>query len=206
MNQTNRPSRPTRLSLTVTSDLLAGFCLLTGGGFTIDLASECSVRELLCGQMGVPPDYLDTRIQTIFLNSKPVDDPDTATVTPGATLALSAAMPGLVGAIFRRGSYYAVLRSRVPGAGPNDDPAASRQGHVLLKLFNMVQQELGPEFLRRGIRIHGAALADLLRRSADTLRAGILAAEMDGTPTAPARLFDTSWTDREICLAVCPSS
>jgi len=206
MDLTDGSSCPTRLSLTVERDLLAAFCLLTGGGFPVDLPRECSVRELLCRQLGIPRDYLDRRIQTIFLNFRPVDNPDAATVTPGATVALSAAMPGLVGAIFRRGGYYAVLRSRVPGDGPTDGPAPGRQGYVLLKLFNMVQQELGPEFLRRGIRIPGTKFADLLRRSADTLRAGILAAEINGTPTPPATLFHMAWTDREIRLAVCSSS
>ena len=206
MEETKRAQPATRLALTVEKDLLAGLCLITGSGFTIRVRSGCSIRELLCGQVGIAPDYLDNRIQTIFLNSRPVDDPDRATVTAGATVALSAAMPGLVGAILRKGSYYAALRSRVPGDGRNDDGAANRQGHVVLKLFNMVQQELGPELLRRGILIPGSALGGLLRRSAGTLRWGILAAEIDGTPIAPARLFDMTWSDREVCLIVCTSS
>lgn len=92
-----------RLRLTVDEELLARLCLLTGGGFQVDLPVACSVRELLCGQLGVAPEYLEGRIQTIFLNSRPVDDPATATVTPGATLALSGPMPGLAGAICRKG-------------------------------------------------------------------------------------------------------
>jgi len=68
MNQINHPPRPTRLSLTVTTDLLAGFCLLTGSGFKIDLASACS------GAMGSDLVFrFSMRSGYVFLRGRPSD-------------------------------------------------------------------------------------------------------------------------------------
>ena len=35
---------------------------------------NCSIKSLLCDQLGVTPDFVDKRIQTIFLDGKAVDD------------------------------------------------------------------------------------------------------------------------------------
>jgi hypothetical protein len=61
-----------------------------------------TVREVLCGHLGVDPNFLERHIQTIFHDGKAVDDLDSEAVKDGSTLALSAAMPGLAGAILRR--------------------------------------------------------------------------------------------------------
>ncbi len=57
-----------------------------------------SIRSLLCKQFGLDPDYVKNRIQTAFLDGKPVDDFDSAIVREGSVLTLSGAMPGLAGA------------------------------------------------------------------------------------------------------------
>ncbi|WP_054693113.1 hypothetical protein [Desulfosarcina cetonica] len=67
----------------------------------------CTIRQFLCDQLGISDAYLDQRIQTLFLNARPVDDVDGAILQDGATLALSAAMPGLLGATMRKGGHYA---------------------------------------------------------------------------------------------------
>jgi len=176
--------------------------LLTGGGFTFHIRSACTIRELLCAQLGIEPDYLQDRIQTIFLNSKAVDDPETAIVTAGSTLALSAAMPGLAGATLRKGGYYSAMRSSISHDNVNVESPAERAGDVTIKLFNLLQQELGPLLFERGIRFSGEAFADLLRRREATLRSAILTAEMDGEILPISALFDTDWTNREVCLRV----
>lgn len=55
------------------------------------------------GVLGLPHFYVEERIQTLLLNGLAVDDPDTAVLESGARLALSAAMPGVLGATLRRG-------------------------------------------------------------------------------------------------------
>jgi hypothetical protein len=202
MTENSPVDPPTRIALTVTNEVLERFCLLTGGGFKIRARLGGSVRELLCGQLGVAPAYLDERVQTIFLNGKVVDDPDTATVPAGATIALSAAMPGIAGIMLRRRSPYAPMRSQLSHDDRPSELGAASEGEVLLKLFNLLQPELGPAFLRRGMLIPGRALGELLARRWAAFRAGILAAEVAGEHVAASVLRDTDWTNREVWLQV----
>jgi len=191
-----------RVSLTATPVVCEKFCLLTGGGFRIQARLGCSVRELLCGQLGVEAEYLDSRIQTIFLNGQVVDDPAAALVPPGSTIALSAAMPGVAGAMLRKRSRYAPMRSRLTYASPAPAPGPEIAGDVVLQFFNLLQRELAPRFLRRGILIPGRALRGLLARRWDSFRGGIVAAEVSGEPVAPNALLDMDWMNREVLLTV----
>ena len=102
-----------RLSLVVNAKLVPLFFQLLGHGFMVNVQTGTSVKELLCNQLGIHEDYLAQRIQTIFLNAKVVDDVNSAIVDRDATLALSGAMPGLVGAILRSGGFYAPMRSQI---------------------------------------------------------------------------------------------
>ena len=197
------PAQPlARLLLTVRKDLLGSFCLLTGSGFEVHARLGCSVKELLCGQLGIDPDYLANRIQTILLNGKAVDDPATAIISPGSTLGLSAAMPGIAGAMLRRGSHYAPMRSPISHDSGVDVSPSNQQGHVLIKLFNMLQQELGPHFCRSGVRVAGRAFGDFLQRRPDAFRMGVIKAEMDGDPLSPDAVLDVKWAGRHVLLTV----
>jgi hypothetical protein len=59
-------------------------------------------------------------------------------------------MPGLVGAIFRKDSPVSGLRSRV-GKRPDDSFIQGVAELVLLKMFNIIAEEMGPELLRSGV-------------------------------------------------------
>ena len=103
-NQENTPGEESQLGLVLTVMFgdVPKFVGLLNAGFMINVRVGESVRTLLCDRIGLDQSYFDERIQTLFLNSKPVDDPATAVVKDNAILALSAAMPGLVGATFRK--------------------------------------------------------------------------------------------------------
>ena len=202
MTDSSATSAPVRISLTVTRDVFERFCLLTGGGFRIRARLGCSVRDLLCLQLGVDSTYLDERIQTIFLNGQAVDDPDAAFMTPASTLALSAAMPGIAGAMLRKKSRYAPMRTELSYGCPRAGPDENAEGDVVVKLFNLLQRELGPQFLRRGIRIPGQALHLLLAGRWEAFRAGIVAAEIFAEAVPSRVLFDTDWANREVVLIV----
>ena len=66
----------------------------------------CSISELFSGQFNISPEYFKDRVQTIFLEGNPVDDTRTAIVKDGSHIAISGAMPGLVGAVLRKGGFY----------------------------------------------------------------------------------------------------
>ena len=192
----------TRLSLRVTPDVLPRFCLLFGGGCTVFASTGCSIRDLLCEQLGVSSDYLERRIQTVFLNGRVVDDPALATVPAGSTIALSAAMPGVAGAMLRRRSPYAPMRSQISHPEPDADREAARQGAVLIKLFNIIRDELGPRLLRRGIQIPGKALNKLFRTRSNAFRPGILVAQLDDVPISASDLVEIDWANQQIVLRV----
>jgi hypothetical protein len=131
--------------------------------------------------------YVRERITTIFLDGKAVDDIDNAHLREGSTLALSAAMPGLVGATMRRGGYYAALRSAITHT-ETDVAVAGQITTIRIKLFNLLLPELGPELLRRGIMIGAAELADYFAGKPELFRHGSGAALLDGSPVEPETL------------------
>jgi hypothetical protein len=136
-------------------------------GFRVNARVGCSINSMLCDQFGVETDYVMNRIQTIFLEGKPVDDAQTALLKDGATLALSAAMPGLVGATMRCGGYLGAFRGTITHNSADDDAVSCSDGMVTIKLFNLLVGELGPQFLKRGIWIPEKSFLDFLNRQAN---------------------------------------
>lgn len=187
------------LELTVESDRLSLFSSLLGQGFTLKVRTGCSLRELLCVQLGVSADYVDQRIQTIFLDGKAVDNIDTAVVRHGSTLALSAAMPGLAGATLRRGGAYAAMRRQISHQNKAVHNSVA-DGVVMLKLFNLVALELGPGFLKQGIWIRGKHIENFFMKVPDYFWLGCRAAEIDGKPRKVEKIGGMEWRHRQVFL------
>ena len=180
------------ISLAVKPDRMSLFSPLLGQGFTLKIQAGISVRDLLCRQIGVSDDYLDQRIQTIFLDGKVVDNVDTAVIRQGSALALSAALPGLAGATLRRGGAYASMRSQISHKNNTVDDS-SENGTVMLKLFNLVALELGPMFLKQGIWIDGKKLENFFQRGPDFFWDGCLTAEIDGISQQVRKISLMEW-------------
>ncbi len=109
---------------------------------------------------GFTLDYISDVVQTIFLNGTAVDDLTTPLKGKNPVLALSAAMPGLAGAIFRRNSFHAGLRTQ-----PDKEVSKeikNRPLTVTLKLFNSIALERGPELLQIGVSITSRLFIDFL--------------------------------------------
>jgi hypothetical protein len=137
------------------------FLNLLEQGFRINGKIGESVKEFLINRLGLEKEYLDNRIQTIFLDGRPVDDMDHAYIRQGSVVALSAAMPGLVGSTLRRGGRYASMRSGISGH-TESKPVSNESVQVTVKLFNLVGKELGKGLLQQGIRISGDQLYRIL--------------------------------------------
>jgi hypothetical protein len=155
----------------VKKDQLSTFFPLLQRGVTVQAIVGCSLRELLTGQFGIPADYVTGRITTIFLDNSPVDDLD-ATIREGARVTLSAAMPGLVGAVMRRSGFYAALRQGITHA-ESAGQAEAASGTVRLKLFNLLLPELAPLILARGVLLERSELDGLRGELSATSRMGI---------------------------------
>jgi len=189
------------LGLTVEEELIPKFYALLSQGFTVKVRVGCTMRELLLRQMGLSVDYLEQRVQTIFLDGKAVDNFDTAVVRHGSTLALSAAMPGLAGATLRRGGPYAAMRSQISHEKTQVSDNV-KDGELVMKLFNLVARELGPMFLAKGVWIKGKNLQGFLQKAPDSFRAGCRAAELNGQPLDIDSLANIEWDQQEIFVTV----
>ena len=188
-----------RLCLIIEEKLVPRFFLLLGQGFSVKISVGCSIKEMFCGQLGFHDDYLEKRIQTIFLDGKAVDDVESSFITDGSTIALSAAMPGLVGAILRKGGRYATMRSQISHS-KDGYSALNRKGKVNLKLFNLIAKEVGPTFLKQGIWIKGDEFFDFVNRQQGDFWVGCKAAELDGKNLDPAKIKEIEWKNKNIFL------
>jgi hypothetical protein len=148
---------------------MSGIAQLLQRGIVVKAPVNCTVRDFLNGQLKLSADYVENRISTILLNGKPVDNIDKATLKDGDTLALSAAMPGLVGTTLRKGSFYAAMRDGITYHETRETDLQC-EGMITLKLFNMVASELEPFLLEDGIWVRKEHLDDFLQsRPADFL-------------------------------------
>lgn len=193
------------IKLELDEQLFSRFTRLFSKGVVVAARTGCSLKDFICEQLGVHEDYLSNRIQTIFLNGKAVDDYQTAIVTDGATLALSAAMPGLVGAVFRRGGYYAALRNSVTYSG-KESAACRLYGQVTVKLFNLTVKELGPVLLKYGIRLVGRDLQEALQEFSDDFRKGARNISFDGVSIDFDRLLNKIQTTAEAVMVINPAA
>jgi hypothetical protein len=170
-------------------------------GIDIPIEKSVSVQAILSEVCGLTDDVIHDRIQTLFLNGNPVDDFNTAMVNSGDTLALSAAMPGLVGATMRSSGKLACFRSNIShrdSSGRIDRPT----GTVCLKLFNLLLKELGPGFLSRGVLISAQKIGHFLNgfSSEDWQVCGQVT--LNGKTVDPADLARMDWKGEMIELQV----
>ena len=189
------------LRLIVEARLIPRFLQLTERGFRLKIAASLSIRELLCKHLGISEDYVDNRIQTIFLDGRPVDDVDTASIQNGSKLALSAAMPGLVGITLRKGGFYASLRSTI-SYSKTEASIVKDEGEIVLKFFNLVAKELGPVFLQKGIMVEGKTFQNLVLQTADDLKAAGSSIYLNGEQVDIVKLLEMNWENTEIFLQV----
>jgi len=135
-------------------------------GFQVSCVDNCSIREFLCLQLELCGDYTEKNIQTIFLNGKSVDGVDTATLRENDILALSAAMPGLVGAAMRKQGFFAKMRHSISheGEADNDIEEEGKPCLVTVKLFNLLSRDLARDFLRHGLRFPMERFRTLIER------------------------------------------
>lgn len=151
-----------KLTLIPEADLLPRLCTLLQKGCHVRVKTGCSLRELLCDQFGIDPEYVRKEIKVFFINSSPVDNIDEAIIRDGAIVALSASMPGLVGAAMR-GDGLSWMRSSITYHEEGGDLGDS-EGVIQLKLFNQVMADLGESFLGRGVYVDSQFLMDYFGR------------------------------------------
>lgn len=171
---------------------MPSFSWLLQCGFIVETGICGSVRCFLRDDLELSPEFIEQAIQSIFLDGKPVDDLDSAHVKDGCTLALSAAMPGLVGATMRRGGYYASLRS---GISHKEDQVCEspRGGGVTVKLFNLVASELESALMKKGVWVGGEVLEDFFKSRSADFWARCVSVTVDGEKIPADSLMGRQW-------------
>jgi hypothetical protein len=203
-----RPVSPmiSTLNLRVKAGRIARISTLLQRGFFVNFAPGSTLAAVL-RDAGFAPDYVAERVQTIFVDGRVIDDPGNEIVGDGAVIALSSAMPGLAGAIFRRGKSLAGLRSAIPGGTRRKDhrapgPGSERDPRLTarIKLFNLVAEEMGPELLGAGVLMDLPDVREELKARQCIIEESIAAAELDGKPLEIRSLFDGDFAGYKIVL------
>lgn len=141
----------------IPAEKISFFTLLLQSGVQISTQHGTSIGKFLETLPGFTIEYIIDEVQTIFLNGTATDDLETKFEGDKATLALSAAMPGLAGAIFRKNSLHAALRTT--GKTSAAPPSSVSSVIVTVKLFNAIARDRGAELLRRGVTIRAESIS-----------------------------------------------
>ena len=187
------------LSFTIRRDDISLFFPLFQQGIMLKIRTGVCIRSLLCGQLGLNPEYVTGRIQTVFLNGKPVDDIDQAMIRDGDTLALSAAMPGLVGATFRSRGKLAVFRNSITHQS-HEKEMQDAEGMIKIKFFNLLVPETAPEFLEKGIWLRREYAEEFFRENAQSIVHCLTDIQKQGKETGPEQLNIITWTDDPVFI------
>lgn len=137
-------------------------------GVLIKTEVGLNVRKTIKNVFNKTDEFIEKRISTILLDGKVVDDIDRATVKEGSVLALSGAMPGLVGATMRTHSVYESFREAITYI-EKDRTHDTKTGIFTIKLFNILLGELAHKALNNGIILPAWRLKKIIEGFRDVL-------------------------------------
>ena len=161
MSNECEPQKMKNLNLVMETEALSKYTTLLQSGIYVEVEQGTSIGELLFALPGFSEEYVNKSVQTIFLNGLPADNLQQQLFGREAVVAISAAMPGLAGAIFRKGGVHASLRTTTAGklssANAPESPVTIR-----LKLFNIIAKDRGEQLLSNGCVISAKSLQQFL--------------------------------------------
>jgi hypothetical protein len=143
------------------------FTTVLQSGVEIETRANIPLGRFLCECPGFSEKYILETVQTIFLDGIPIDDLKTPLSGPHPVVALSAAMPGLAGAIFRKKGRHSALRATTPASARNRNPQGPLT--VTLKLFNRIARDKGELLLSAGAVMASSSLYDFLEKRPELL-------------------------------------
>ncbi len=187
--------------ITIDGDDFSVFQGLFAYGFRVSVEAGATLFDILCRQIGISETYINDRVQTVFLNGKAVDDPVHEIVTDNAVIALSAAMPGLAGAVFRKGGMLSSMRSS-HGVRSPEVSVTKQQSVVTLKLFNLIASDLGADFLNKGIFVKRDHFVQYFNWKESQLKSVCLKLTIDGKNHEMDDLFSIRESEGDIFLHV----
>lgn len=148
------------LQMSMESAFIQRLVTVLQSGFFRNAVQGETLFSFLSSLPGFTEDYISNSLQTIFLNGDSVDDVDLAFSEDSAILALSAAMPGLAGSLFRKCSPLVALRKT---AVQKELSLAKSPVVVQVKLFNVIAVEKGRTLLADGVVLNCQDLLSFLQ-------------------------------------------
>ena len=149
------------ITLQLSQEGMDKFTALLQSGVEIETTAGEPLLQFLEKIPGFTPEYIDNDIQTIFLDGTAIDDVHAPLTDTETVIALSAAMPGLSGAIYRKNSIHSPLRSvhHHYDATKVEEKTIS----IYLKLFNSIARDRGAEMLRQGVTLKTSTMVTFLQ-------------------------------------------
>lgn len=172
------------IRLKVTAESLTFFTTVLQYGVEIETRAP-SLGKFIVGCPGFSEDYLLEAVQTIFLDGTAIDDLKTPLSGRHPVVALSAAMPGLAGAIFRKNGLHSTLRTSLQASDSDHGTRGSLT--VTLKLFNRIAREKGEYLLSCGAMMAASSLSAFLSKRRE-LHSRIKSATIGTKAVSPADL------------------
>jgi hypothetical protein len=193
-----------KIQVSIEKDHFSAFFALLSYGFKIDVQTGGSLLDLLIHQIGINESYLNEKVQTVFLNGKVVDDFYAEIVRDDSVIALSAAMPGLVGAVFRKGGILSSMRSEHTSSMASV-VIKKLKGQVTLKLFNHIASGLGGDFFKKGICVKGKYFLRYVTSKQSLLKTVCRQLIIDGKQYEIGNLLSLLQPEADIFLTVIPA-
>ncbi len=187
MSTDNIESYPS-IAFDVEGAIVPHFFLLLQQGVTIRSRTGCSVASFLREEIGADTATIE-KIQSVILDGSPVDDLESAVIKDRSVLALSAAMPGLVGATLRRSGAYSSFRSAITYHETQKE-CVEGEGFIQIKVFNLLMAELGPGLLQRGVVIGSKDFIRFVAGQSQDFWQGCRRITLDGKPLDARELLD----------------
>lgn len=181
----------TTLEIHLPQRLLSLMRLVLARGIGYQAPAGISVSRFLEQHLRLDADFIQNRIQTIFINGQPVDDPEGTRIHAPCSIALSAAMPGLFGAAFRKDGQYRAMRRSCPTGQPGPEKSESdAMVPVTVKCFNQVAEAVGDDLLDRGVCMDAGDFLQFWNSQHTVLESGCLGVWMDGAQIDPGQVAD----------------
>jgi hypothetical protein len=171
-------------------------------GFLFRCQVGQSIGDFLFRQLSLKKEFVEKKVSTVFLDGQCVDDITSTPLNDGSIVALSSALPGLVGATLRRGGFYACLRDSITYQ-KEDMPVDARQGAITIKLFNLLMDDLGPVFLKKGIIMDRTAVVRFFQARKKDFWKEIKTTHFRGMSIVPDKLMEEGTYDNYNHLMIC---
>ena len=184
----------TTISITVSRTEAKTWTRLTQSGVQVPALIGGSVMDFLADQLEFDDDYISTRVMTIFINGKPVDDLYSSTIPADARIALGAMAPGVAGLTMCRNNLLSGLRSGITYTSEAGTPV--EKGIVTLVLFNAIMADKGASILAKGVTIPASTLNRPVTEAPQSIRY----ITIDGAPLTTEEL--TLWIQKNPQLQI----